>query len=168
MLHGAKVKYVFLMGTTGSCFKLSWKPGWHLDNPLISHMSEDTFEPIKKGLASIGYEYEIIQKQAGRDNESYFRDCIIKNISDSGRPVIANGVVGPPEECLITGFDQGGDVLMGWSFFQKSKDFNADVEFEANGCFRKRNWFKDTYWIIILGKKKQQPLLKEVYRQCCI
>ncbi|MGD2091449.1 MAG: RNA polymerase sigma factor [Candidatus Aminicenantes bacterium] len=157
--------YVYLTGTTGSCFKLSWKPGWHLDNPLISHMSQDPFEPIRQGLVSIGYEYEIIQKEPGRDNESYFRDCIIKSINDSGRPVIANGVVGPPEECLITGFDQSGDVLMGWSFFQKAKEFNADVEFEANGCFRKRNWFKDTHWIIILGEKKQQPQPEEVYRQ---
>ncbi len=157
--------YVYVMGTTGSAFKLSWKPGWHLDNPLISHMSEDPFEPIGKGLAAIGYEYEIIRKEPGRDHESYFRNCIIKSISDSGLPVIANGVVGPPEECLITGFDEGGDVLIGWSFFQKTKDFNVDVEFEADGCFRKRGWYKDTHCIIILGGKKQQPQLKEVYRQ---
>ncbi len=118
--------YVYVMGTTGSAFKLSWKPGWHLDNPLISHMSEDPFEPVGKGLAAIGYEYEIIRKEPGRDNESYFRNCIIKSISDLGLAVIANGVVGPPEECLITGFDERGDVLIGWSFFQKTKDFNAN------------------------------------------
>ncbi|UCH94399.1 MAG: RNA polymerase sigma factor [Candidatus Aminicenantes bacterium] len=157
--------YVYLMGTTGSSFKLTWKPGWHLDNPLISHMSADPFEPFKRGLASVGYEYEIIHKEAGRDNESYFRKRIIESISEFGRPVIANGVVGPPVDCLITGFDQGGEVLIGWSFFQKAKEFNVDVEFEANGCFRKPNWFNDTHRLIILGEKKQAPQLENVYRE---
>ena len=156
--------YVYLMGTTGAAFKLTWKPGWHMDNPLLSHMSADPFEPFKRGLASVGYRYEIIEKQAGRDNESYFRNRIIESISRSGRPVIANGVVGPPVDCLVTGFDQGGEVVIGWSFFQGAKEFNADVEFEKSGCFRKPNWFKDTHRLIILGEKKQRPQMESIYR----
>lgn len=33
-------------------------------------------------------------------------------------PVIAIGVVGPPEPCIVAGYDKGGEVLIGWSFFQ--------------------------------------------------
>jgi RNA polymerase sigma factor (sigma-70 family) len=157
--------YVYLMGTTGSSFKLSWKPGWHYDNPSIEHMSEDPFAPIKRGLDSVGYAYEIIHKEAGRDNESTFRSRIMASISEHGRPVIANGVVGPPVDCVITGFDEEGEVLIGWSYFQKAKEFSDDVEFEKDGYFRKRNWFKDTHRLIILGEKKQRPPLENVYRE---
>ena len=31
--------YVYLMGTTGSAFRLSWKPGWQPDNSVISYIS---------------------------------------------------------------------------------------------------------------------------------
>lgn len=157
--------YVYLMGTTGSSFKLTWKPGWHMDNPLISNMSEDPLEPIKRGLASVGYKYEIIHKEAGRDNESYFRNRIIESIGPSGRPVIANGVVGPPVDCLVTGFDQNGEVLIGWSFFQKIKEFTPDVEFEKSGCFRKPGWVGNTHRLIILGEKKSPPQNESVYRE---
>ena len=157
--------YVYLTGTTGCSFRLSWKPGWHLDNPAITHMSEDPFAPYKKGLESVGYAYEIIQEEGGQDNEPYFRKRVIESISKQGRPVIANGVVGPPVDCLVTGFDKGGDVLIGWSFFQKTRDFKADVEFETDGTFRKKNWFNETNRIIILGEKKQQPSPEKVYQE---
>jgi len=56
-------------------------------------------------------------------------------------------------------------VLIGWSFFQKTRDFKADVEFETDGTFRKKNWFNETNRIIILGEKKQQPSPEKVYQE---
>ncbi len=62
--------------------------------------------------------------------------------------MIAFGIVGPPEPVIITGFDEGGDVLTGWSFFQGFPPFNEGLEYEPGeegqpGYFRKRDWFKD-------------------------
>lgn len=156
--------YVYLMGTTGMAFKLTWKPGWHMDNPSIYYLSEEPFTPIKEGLESVGYGFEILPKETGGEGESYFRRRIIESINTHGRPVIANGVVGPPVDCLVTGFDEEGEVLLGWSFFQGAKEFNDDVEFEENGYFRKRNWFNATHHIIVLGEKKPKPDLESVYR----
>ena len=34
----------------------------------------------------------------------------------------------------------GGDVLIGWSFFQ-----DASTETEPSGYFRKRGWFEDIF-----------------------
>ena len=34
---------------------------------------------------------------------------IVESIRDKGRPVIAHGVIGPPEECIVAGYDEGGD-----------------------------------------------------------
>ena len=47
--------YVYLVGTTGSAFRLSWKTGWQPDNSVIAHMSDDVEEPFRRGLESIGY-----------------------------------------------------------------------------------------------------------------
>jgi hypothetical protein len=72
--------YVHLMGTTGAAFRLSWKPGWHMDNPLFSSMASDPMAPCHRGIESVGYTYEIIQKAPGRDNETYFRERIVEAI----------------------------------------------------------------------------------------
>ena len=127
-------------------------------------MSEDSQEPFKRGLQSVGYKYEIIYKNKNRNNEKYLRKRIIESIHDKNRPVIARGVLGPPEECIIAGFDEKADVLIGWSFFQSPKKFSPDVKFEASGYFRKRNWFKDTFCLILLGDKKERPPLTEIYK----
>jgi RNA polymerase sigma factor (sigma-70 family) len=156
--------YVYLMGTTGSAFRLSWKPGWSPDNSVISYISEDPNEPFRRGLQSVGYKFEIVYQDKNH-NEKYFRSKIIQSIRDRNRPVIARGVLGPPEECIIAGFDENGDILIGWSFFQSPKKITEDVEFEANGYFRKRNWFKDTACLILLGDKKGRPPLPETYKE---
>jgi len=156
--------YVYLMGTTGAAFRLNWKSGWHPDNSVIAYMSEDPEEPFRRGLKSVGYDYEIIYREDSKSNEKHLRKRIIESIRDKNRPVIARGVLGPPEECIIAGFDEKGDILIGWSFFQSPKKFTTDVEFEASGYFRKRNWYKDTSCVILLGDKKKSRLLSEVYR----
>lgn len=156
--------YVYLMGTTGAAFRLSWKPGWMPDNSVILHISEDADEPFRRGLRSVGYQYEIVHKDSNHNNEKYFRDKIIESIRDKNHPVIARGVLGPPEECIIAGYDEKGDILIGWSFFQSPRKFTEDVKFEASGYFRKRNWFKDTLCLILLDDKKERPPFFEIYR----
>jgi len=156
--------YAYLMGTSGAAFFLSWRPGWRLDNMAIEYMSADSEAPYRRALESVGYAYEIVRKDHGRDNEAYFRSRIIESIRDCGRPVIAKGVIGPPEDCLIAGYDDGGDVLVGWNFFQSFPEFNAGVEFEPSGYFRKRDWLKDTWSLIVVGDRYEPPPLGQVYR----
>ncbi len=68
--------YVFLMGTTGTAFRLSWKPGWYLGNLNLTLISEDPLAPYNRGLELVGYTYEIIQKENRRSEENYFRKRI--------------------------------------------------------------------------------------------
>jgi hypothetical protein len=156
--------YVYLMGTTGTAFGLNWKPGWHMDNPDLAHISHDPLAPIRRGLTALGRDFEIVEKGAGGDEESRFCERITTSIRTHGRPVIAKGVLGPPVDCLITGFDEGGDVLIGWSYFQKTKEFAAGVQFEPNGYFRRRGWCADTHRLIVLGERHAAPPAREVYR----
>ncbi len=164
--HGRKWRkdnsYVMAMGTSGAVFKLTWKPGWHYDNPLLEYVSDEPLAPQKKALEAMGITYEILV------NDGSNRERFVKKIKESivgGRPCIAQGVVGPPEECLITGFDKDGDVLIGWSFFQKMKEFLADLEFEAGGYFRKSNWYGNIPVLFVLGDRKERADVKTVYRR---
>ena len=56
-------------------------------------------------MDSVGYGCEIVRKEPGRDNEAVFRERIVASIAQARRPVIAFGVVGPPEAAIITGYD---------------------------------------------------------------
>jgi RNA polymerase sigma factor (sigma-70 family) len=157
--------HVFLLGTTGAAFRLSWRPGWHMDNPLLTNISSDPMAPYHRGIESVGYSYEVIQKEPGRDNETYFRERIIESIRSRGNPVIATGIVGPPVECLITGFDEAGEVLIGWSFFQHIDEVKGDIEYEPGGYFRKRRWFDDAGMLIVLGERRPRRPLEALYRE---
>jgi hypothetical protein len=156
--------YAFLVGVTGAASFLSWKEGWHGDNVAIFYMSDDPGAPERHAFEAIGYGYESLEKRPGRDNASLFRQRIIESIQ-KGIPVLAYGVIGPPEPCIITGYDENGDILIGWNFFQKDPQFGAGLEFEPSGYFRKRAWFKDTHSLLIIGDKPEKPPLKEVYRE---
>ena len=161
--------YAYLMGVTGIAFKLTWGDGWQPDNVASWLIGSDPAEIFRRGFAAIGYEYETLRhsdlRKEGDDNDAIARSRTIESIRDRGRPVIAHGVIGPPEECIIAGYDEGGDVLLGWSFFQNSPDCGPGVEFEPNGMFRKRNWFADTRSLILIGDKGEPPDRKEVYRE---
>lgn len=157
--------YIHLMGTTGAAFRLSWRTGWHLDNVDMVCMSDDPAAPYDRAFEAVGFEYEFLFPEEGRDNEAYWRERIVESIRDKGRPVLALGVVGPPECCLITGYDDGGDVLVGWSFFQDFPEFAAGVGFEPSGYFRKRDWFKDMQTPCIIGDKVERRPLAEIYRK---
>lgn len=155
--------YSYLLGTSGGAALLSWRPSWHMDNQVLHHMSSDPFEPYRRAFASVGYTCQMVYKDPGRDNESFFRQSIIKSIQN-GLPVIAFGVVGPPEPVILTGYDDDGNILVGWSFFQADPGFNAGVEFEPAGYFRKTAWFQDTEALILLGEKCERPGFDETYR----
>ncbi len=158
--------YAYLMGTTGAAFRLNWKPGWHGDNVGTYLVSDDPSEIFRRGFASVGYGCEIVCKTfEGQNSEALFRRKIVESIRDRGRPVIAHGVVGPPEECIVAGYDEGGDVLVGWNFFQSFPDCNAGVEFEPNGMFRKRDWFKDTWSLVLIGDRGERLKLGQAYRE---
>ncbi len=170
-LHpGCKIpcSYSFFIGVSGVASFLSWKPGWEGDNPEIMYMSDDPAAPFDRAFQATGYEYAYhgVEMDNGRNTEALFRQQIVESIQKD-RPVLAFGPVGPPESALITGYDEGGDVLIGWSFFQDMPAFNAGVEFEPSGQFRKRDWFTYApgFSFITIGDKQPRPPLGETYRR---
>jgi hypothetical protein len=164
--YSTTCSYSFFVGVSGVASFLSWKPGWEGDNVEIMYMSDDPRAPFDRAFRATGYEYQVVGVEEGRDNEVFFRQRIIESIQE-GRPVLAFGPIGPPESAIITGYDESGGVLIGWSFFQNIPEFNAGVEFEPSGQFRKRGWFdyQPGFSFILIGQKKPKPPLSETYRQ---
>jgi hypothetical protein len=150
--------YAYLVGVSGAASFLSWKDGWHGDNVAPFYMSADAEAPERHIFEAIGYTYEWIVKERGRDNETLFRQRIAESIQ-RGMPVLGYGVIGPPEASIVAGYDEGGDVLIGWSFFQ-----DAEAEHEPSGYFRKRDWFDGTECLLIIGDKVDKPPLRETCR----
>lgn len=140
-----------LTAASGIAFGLRWREGWYQDSADLMFCA-DPDEIIRRAFAFAGYTYRIVQKTGAADDEQRFLSEIRQALA-VGQPVLAFGVVGPPECCLVTGYDDSGEVLIGWNFFQNMPPFSAGVEFEPNGYFRKRDWFRGTWSLIIIGEK---------------
>jgi len=154
----------YISSTSGAAFRLLWKPGWSPDNVDLRLMRKGGNEPLRRAFEAVGYGYDIVGREEGRDNEAYFRERIIESIRDKGRPVLAFGIIGPPECCIIAGYDDYGDILIGWNYYAFPN--TPGVEFEPSGYFRKRDWFTDvTDALIIIGEKQEKPPLSEIYRK---
>ncbi len=165
--------YVHFVGVTGAGFFLNWKDGWYGDNCAIFYMA-----PYDEHLKLFAYAYEStgypmvfspVKGEQGIDAQEV-RQRIMQDI-DAGRPIISHGVVGPPEACIITGYDDGGDVLVGWSFFQPPQYQTTDDDeangadgFEANGMFRKHDWQRRVYDLFQFGPR-QEPLDPAIVRR---
>lgn len=156
----------YLLGTSGAAFSLSWGEGWQEDNVEITHMSDDPEAPFRRAFESVGYPFEFVSMGENGVNAGYLRQRIVESIRDRGRPVIALGIVGPPEACLVTGYDEGGDVLMGWSFFQDFPPFNEGLEYEPTGEFCARQWAGGGHdlRVMVVGDKQGTPNLGAVCR----
>ncbi len=163
--------HCYLLGLSGCAFRRIMTPdAWDMGDGSPFRMTDDPMEPARRALAGSGYGCETLLKPGfaaecgpslpAEAVEAEWRARIVESIRVKGRPVIAVGVIGPPEPCLVTGYDEGGDVLIGWNAFQSMPEFADGVEFEPDGRFRKRGWFTGTEALTLIGDP--QPRLEAV------
>ena len=167
--RGVACGNAWLLGVTGIAWKMSWKDGWEHDNVATWLIGRDAGEVFRRAFDALGYERQILCGQslpdAPDERREALRQAIVTSIRDRGRPVIAHGVVGPPEECLIAGYDDGGRTLIGWSYFQDDPEFAAGISLEAGGMFRKPDALDDVASVLIFGDRRERPKMKEVLRE---
>ncbi len=151
--------YVHFMGVTGAGFFHNWEEGWHMGNAALYHMApfDEHMKLFEYAWDSTGYALQVLSLK-GKDaiDKVEARRRVIASI-DAGLPVLSHGVVGPPETSLITGYDEGGDVLIGWSSFQAMPQFAQGLTFEPNGMFRKSDWY-DNAWDLFLSGTRGDPV----------
>lgn len=146
---GQNINYTYLMAASGAAFRLRWNTGfWDGGNVDIMCIYEDKFEVFKRCFKAAGREYNIIQRK--EVSKEIFISFIKKEIN-AGRPVIALGIIGPPEACLITGYENEGQRLLGWNFFQNNLEFNKDVQIHETGYFICDNWWENPSTIALMS-----------------
>lgn len=133
---GENLTYDYVCAISGSAFRMSfsmptvqeWNHGnYHVINTPI--IIEHTFKML-------GY------KVSHRIRDDYEDDkkAIIESI-DKGFPVISlEGVINCSDACVISGYDNDGNVLLGYSPFMHIKDDHNEVH-DDTGYFRKSNWY---------------------------
>jgi hypothetical protein len=151
--------YSFFTGVSGAAFYFSWKEGWHGDNQASFYLDSDPAAMEKNAFKALGYSFEWLTREQGSDHQARFLERIAESLL-RGMPVISYGVIGPPEAGLITGYDEDGEVLLGWSFFQ---GIEPGIEVEPSGYYRKRDWAKNLVSLLIIGEKSPRPPLKETF-----
>ncbi len=116
--------YDYLMGITGAAFRRLWNRD---DGGNVGILRYEN-EPFRLAFAALGYEWRTVPADASKET-------MLAAIADSlaqGRPAISFGIIGPPEPGLVTGYDEDGAVLYGWSYFQEQRE----------RYYEKRDWFE--------------------------
>ena len=156
---GLHVDYTRAMAESGAAFRLTWNTTcWDGGNVDAIFTFDDTVKVFRCGMRAMEREFQFLRRMPDTKKEDYI-DFICKEI-DAGYPVIALGIIGPPEACVITGYQDGGKVLMGWNVFQEYPEYQASVRFEKNGYFLTEDWWEnpDTTVLIATGTESLPPL----------
>lgn len=150
---GQEIDYTYIMALSGASFRLRWnKDYWDGGNVDIMNIYEDEYEVFKRCFKGVGRTYQLLKRKDSTKKD--FIDFITSEIDD-GRPVIAFGIIGPPEACLITGYRDNGNTLLGWNCFQDNKEFANNVSIDECGYFITDGWWEnpETIGLISVGEK---------------
>jgi AraC-like DNA-binding protein len=150
---GQEIRYPYLMAATGAAFRLRWHPEiWDGGNVDIMNVYGDPDEAFVRAFKAAGRGYEFLRR--GKDTAKEEFSGFIKREIDAGRPVLALGIIGPPEACIVTGYRDGGDTLLGWNFFQDRPEFKGDSSIDESGYFVTSSWWEnpDTQLLMAVGE----------------
>ena len=125
---GEPADYEMIMGFTGAPFRRFWDrdDGGNID---LSYLGD---EPYRRVFWALGYAWEKVPAE---------RDAMVAGIRKSlaqGKPAISFGIIGPPEAGLVTGYDEDGAVLHGWSYFQNWPEYHQP----SDAYYTTRDWFE--------------------------
>ena len=150
--------YDAILSASGMAFGLLWHKEQCPSSFDLTQVNEHN-NTIRYAFDYVGYNCEIVDKIHASFNE--MKSLITESI-DEGRPVLAFGIVGPPECSIVCGYDSGGDTLFGWSHFQS---YNTD-DCENNGMFHRSGWYDDIWKIVLCRDKKEPEIdLKDIIRR---
>lgn len=153
-VFGEKPDYDYVCSVSGCAFRTSFSvTGWNHGNYHVIHtpcVIEHTFKMLGYGITRRG-------RSGYEEDKKRITDSI-----DRGVPVITlEGVIRCSDACVISGYDDGGNVLLGYSPFMYIPDDHNEPH-DGTGYFRKSDWHGGTAGgsrlnIITVGEKCGRP-----------
>ncbi|MFB3881262.1 MAG: hypothetical protein ACE149_08355 [Armatimonadota bacterium] len=142
---GDPCSYDYIAAVSGVAFRRFWNrdDGGNIDSMYLAP------ESYRRIFTALGYDYRAVPHSGKAAMVAAIKESIAK-----GRPVLAFGIIGPPECGIVTGYDKDGEVLYGYSYFQDRSRFP--------GYYEQPEWFERASWgpeegAIIIGDKKPRP-----------
>lgn len=164
---GDDVSYPYIMAATGAAFRLVWNTQcWDLSNVDIYHAFTESNAVYGLGAKALGREFSFLGRGENTTKEEF--QSFIKEHLAEGYPCIALGIIGPPEPCIVAGYGEDGETLMGWNFFQEDPEYAGNVTTAENGYFISRNWWEntDTQAVMCMGPINAEEMTpKEILGQ---
>jgi len=136
--------YTWLMAVSGAAFRFCWNAGnWDMGNSNLMNVTpQNPWELYERTFRAAGRRYRLTLK------DNLTKDAFFTQIMESinkGNPAIALGIVGPPEACIITGYNKNENSLFGWSYFQDNPEFSTGIQIDESGCFRSNGWWDNPF-----------------------
>jgi hypothetical protein len=166
---GMDVGYDYVMAASGAAFRLTWDTkAWNFGNVDVIFTFDDPSSVYRFGIESLGCDYNLIGRTPRTEKADFI--SFIKAKINAGYPCIALGVIGPPEACIITGYRDEGNTLLGWNFFQDNPEMAAGVTFDESGYFITDKWWEntDTKAVMSLGVKTKDKFTPKLILQNAI
>jgi len=150
---GIELDYFEAMVFCGAAFRLTWNETcWDGGNVDVEFTFDEPSKVFQNALESLGYQDNLIERQA-ETTKGEFLTFVKENI-DKGIPVMARGIIGPPEMGLITGYEDNGNTLLGWSVFQDYPEFAGNAQFEESGYYITDKWWENEYTNLVMSLDK--------------
>ena len=147
---GEDIPYSAVMALTGAAFRLAWNTKeWDGGNVDILFAFDDPARAYRAGIEALGRECAVLARTP-ETTKAEFIDFLRGRI-DGGNPCIALGIIGPPEACIVTGYRDGGDTLLGWNFFQDNPEFGGKARLDACGYFVCDDWWENPYTVALIA-----------------
>ena len=173
--HGTQwhrdVALIHYMGVSGDAFRFFWIGKLPPGGIKPEQFDEDPLEPSRRCFEASGFDHEIILQRefAARaanthgtaEDEAALRARMIESLRDRRRPVVATGVTAPLDTCLVAGYDQGGDVLIGW----RTEPGGPGILFERDKQFHQGGWYAGLMWAVFLGDQHERPPVADTQRK---
>ncbi|MCL2500310.1 MAG: helix-turn-helix transcriptional regulator [Defluviitaleaceae bacterium] len=154
---GQQIDQSFILTASCAAFNMRWNLSkWDEGQHDIQLTYKEPYKVFERGFQAAGRSYKMLKRDDS--DKDGFKSFIREEIK-AGRPVIALGIVGPPEACIIAGYKDDGDTLLGWSLFQKDAAFKKGVRYHENGYFITKSWWENKCTTLLMSiGEEQKPL----------